>query len=157
VIEDLAANGAFDSFVEDDDDLVGLLAYSLYKQHKRDWVIAFKDGNGGRRPDPTVYREYERSMLTGRMISRLRQNAESALIGYASSYTELQVPEIEKNALSREILKAAATVKASSNWGRQITQSFVVSILVTAFLTLLVLSVSLFGIDLVDGFESLSP
>jgi hypothetical protein len=41
-----AYNPLFDALVRADDDLTGLLAYALYKQNKRDWLITFHKTHG---------------------------------------------------------------------------------------------------------------
>jgi hypothetical protein len=43
--EDLR-NPIFELLVQSESDLTGLLAYSLYKQNKRDWLIAFRATHG---------------------------------------------------------------------------------------------------------------
>ncbi len=39
-------NAMFRLLVENEDDVTGLLAYGLYKQNKRDWLIAHQAGSG---------------------------------------------------------------------------------------------------------------
>jgi hypothetical protein len=45
-----ARNPIFELLVQNEGDVVGLLAYALYKQNKRDWLIAFQ-ATHGRDPD----------------------------------------------------------------------------------------------------------
>ena len=35
-------NTVYEKLVQRDDDLIGLIAYALYKQHRRDWLIAYR-------------------------------------------------------------------------------------------------------------------
>jgi hypothetical protein len=48
-------NRVLEFLVEADDldnmDVVGVLAYGLYKLRKRDWIVQFRQANGGRRPN----------------------------------------------------------------------------------------------------------
>jgi hypothetical protein len=39
-------NTVYEKLVQRDDDLIGLIAYALYKQHKRDWLIAYRQREG---------------------------------------------------------------------------------------------------------------
>jgi hypothetical protein len=41
-----ARNPIYDLLVQGETDVIGLLAYSLYKQNKRDWLIAFQATHG---------------------------------------------------------------------------------------------------------------
>jgi hypothetical protein len=41
-----ARNPMFELLVRDEGDAAGLLAYALYKQNKRDWLIAFQESHG---------------------------------------------------------------------------------------------------------------
>ncbi len=43
---DARHNPMFAKLVEREDDTIGLLAYALYKQTKRDWLIAFQQAHG---------------------------------------------------------------------------------------------------------------
>ena len=62
--EDLR-NPMFAKLVEREDDTVGLLAYALYKQSKRDWLIAFTESHGRSPSDAEA-----RSFITGEQLTR---------------------------------------------------------------------------------------
>ena len=55
----------------DDDDLVGLIAYSLYKQSKRQWLIAHEQKHG-QRPTDDEERIFV-SAFTSNELKRLRE------------------------------------------------------------------------------------
>src|SRR5947209_353481 len=42
VTPDEERNAVFESLVTGDQDIVGLVAYSIYKQNKHDWLVAFE-------------------------------------------------------------------------------------------------------------------
>ena len=73
-------NPVFEMLVSADSDIVGLVAYSIYKQNKRDWLIAFSHVKGR---EPT---EDERSSFiigesTPRRLATFRHLAEATLEG----------------------------------------------------------------------------
>lgn len=49
----MAYNTVYESLVQDDADIVGLIAYSLYKHDKREQIVGSMTKNGGRRPNKT--------------------------------------------------------------------------------------------------------
>jgi hypothetical protein len=55
-------NVVFQSLVKEDGDITGLVAYSIYKQNKLDWLIAFEKARG--RPLAT-YRQLADATLAG--------------------------------------------------------------------------------------------
>lgn len=73
-------NDIFGRLVADDDDIVGLLAYSIYKQNKVDWLISFKRDEG-RSPDPTELKSYITGEKTGRRLATYRHLASATLGG----------------------------------------------------------------------------
>jgi hypothetical protein len=68
----------FNKLVTADDDLIGLVAYGLYKQNKYDWLAAFEK-SCGRRPTGDESRAYVVGEGTPRRVATYRQIAESAL------------------------------------------------------------------------------
>jgi hypothetical protein len=93
VVEDLAERAAaqedgrnpiFDILVRDEADLDGLVAYALYKQNKRDWLIAFEKSHG-RRPDPRELASYILGERTPRRIETYRRLAGDALAAHAAT------------------------------------------------------------------------
>jgi hypothetical protein len=75
---DKLAASVFKKLVTADDDLVGLVAYGLYKQNKYDWLAAFEK-SCGRRPTAEESRAYVVGEGTSRRVATYRQLAESAL------------------------------------------------------------------------------
>ena len=77
-------NGIFERLVSGDDDVAGLIAYSLYKQNKRDWLRAFETA---RSRAPTLDEEvaYTIGESTTRRLAMYRQMAEATFIGQAAT------------------------------------------------------------------------
>lgn len=70
----------FDKLVTGEGDVVGLLAYSLSKQNKRDWLIAFRREKG-RDPDSIEMDAFDIGETIDRRIGTYRKLAEVALSG----------------------------------------------------------------------------
>lgn len=73
-------NSVFGHLVQDDGDIAGLVAYSIYKQHKLDWLRAF-EGVKGRTPDENELASYIIGEGTPRRLATYRHLAEATLAG----------------------------------------------------------------------------
>ena len=73
-------NAVFESLVTADGDIVGLVAYSIYKQNKHDWLIAF-DKLKGRPPNEGEQSAYIVGESTPRRLAIYRHLAEATLEG----------------------------------------------------------------------------
>jgi hypothetical protein len=74
-------NPIFDALVTPDDDVVGLVAYSLYKQNKRAWLDDFIKATG-RAPSEAETRAYIIGESTERRLSTYRHLAAATLAGH---------------------------------------------------------------------------
>jgi hypothetical protein len=72
--------GVFTSLVKDDGDISGLVAYSIYKQNKLDWLQAF-EAVKGRVPDDAELAAYIIGESTPRRLATYRHLADSTLAG----------------------------------------------------------------------------
>jgi hypothetical protein len=70
----------FGSLVTSDDDIVGLVAYTIFKQHENDWLVAFKERKG-RAPDGAESSAFIIGESTARRLASYRQLAEATLAG----------------------------------------------------------------------------
>ena len=73
-------NPVFTSLVKGDGDIVGLVAYSIYKQNKLDWLLAFQRA-AGREPNEQENVAYIIGEATPRRLATYRHLAESTLAG----------------------------------------------------------------------------
>lgn len=106
---------AFDSLVastETDSDIVGLLAYALYKRDKRELAL---DGS----LDEEHLRNHHKTLTSG-LLSQYRESALRQLESYANEVVERAEPEIQAAARVQEIDHARdaviAQVKNSTAW-----------------------------------------
>lgn len=73
-------NVVFGSLVTGDADIVGLVAYSIYKQNKHDWLVAFEK-NRGREPREDEQQAYIIGESTARRLATYRHLAQATLDG----------------------------------------------------------------------------
>lgn len=79
--ESKAFGGVFQRLVNDDGDIAGLVAYSIYKQNKLDWLRAF-EATRGRAPDEAELTAYIIGEGTPRRLATYRHLAEATLTGH---------------------------------------------------------------------------
>ena len=73
-------NALFSVLVLNDDDLVGLVAYSILKQDEADWLTAFRNARN-RMPTPWEVQAYIIGQSTSRRLASYRKIASSTLSG----------------------------------------------------------------------------
>ncbi|AZS22821.1 MULTISPECIES: hypothetical protein [unclassified Caulobacter] len=90
-------NPVFDNLVQAPDDIEGFIAYGLYKQAKREWLLEHQ-AREGKSPSPSELRAFSRQW-SPTTLQAFRETAESALSAYAQSVLEDQTPSIQRDAL----------------------------------------------------------
>lgn len=79
--DDHERNAVFESLVTGDEDIVGLVAYSIYKQNKHDWLVAFNKAKG-REPDEAEAASYIIGESTPRRLAIYCHLAQATLDGH---------------------------------------------------------------------------
>lgn len=135
----------YSSLVTGNDDFVGKVAYSKYKQEKLDWINNHKKGHSGQSPsneqlDEFFYPTYNDQ----KTIKRLREAAERDLQDLMQLTLSEELKKNREEILKDEILKSVKTPLRT-----RITDGMISSILATFLLTLLSL-----GLWLLDQKES---
>jgi hypothetical protein len=77
--EKVSRNRMFEELVSNDEDLIGLVAYALYKQSKRDWLMAF-EAEKGRVPTEEELKSYIIGECTPRRIETYRRLGADSLV-----------------------------------------------------------------------------
>ena len=115
-------NEIYEKLVRDEDDLVGMIAYALYKQSKREWILGQEDRNA--RPTTEDEERLFVSSYTAFDLGRLRDQAEEMLSAYAAYIIEQETPKIREDAQQTHLItRVDATlqqVAAQSAWWRQV-------------------------------------
>lgn len=137
-----AYNPVFDSLVAAPDDIEGFIAYGLYKQAKREWLLEHQ-ARVGKPPTAVELRAFSRQW-SPTALQAFRETAESALSAYAQSVLEEQTPSIQRDALlqGRPLWKDVLIGVISA-----LTYSLV--LVIAAFL------IKIFGNDFLDALNGL--
>jgi hypothetical protein len=120
-------NRAYEQLVSGDDDLIGLIAYSLYKKDKRDFTIGWMEQHGGP-PQAEHVRAFTTTVLTLGQQLRYRTAARDMIDAYAKTVSDAEKPLIEKGAVTERFEEAARKVEDSLRWYRQIPAGIVAGI-----------------------------
>lgn len=80
IVDPAEHNVVFTSLVTGDADIVGLVAYSIYKQNKYDWLEAYSRLQG-RMPEPAEVHSYLLGESTARRLATYRHLAQAVLDG----------------------------------------------------------------------------
>lgn len=142
----------------DELDLVGLIAYSLYKRQKRDWLVKHRSSHSGRLPSAEAVAAVTSSYLTEDLRNTLRNRASDLLSSYADTYVEALEPGIRVDAITSETLRQARDIELSlknrSNFWSQVGTGLVATVIWTLLVTGLIVTASLFGSDIMDAWNA---
>lgn len=114
IVDPAEHNVVFTSLVTGDDDIVGLVAYSIYKQNKYDWLQAYGRLEG-RMPDPAEVHSYLLGESTPRRLATYRHLARAVLDGRGPEVVGTAAPTAASPRVSvRPAAPAAARVGLTS-------------------------------------------
>jgi hypothetical protein len=142
----------YEHLVESDVDVIGLAAYALYKQDKRDWLVHWRQAQGTA-PNPEHVRVFVSGSLTKGARERYREAARAILDAYALVAVETERPLIKEQAITERMEAAAGSVEASTRWHRQIPAGIAAALVYTALLILVAFALRYAGVDLLSVFE----
>ena len=123
---------AFDNLVSGDDDIVGLLAYALFKQGVREQAERGLSRSPGetRDPSPTIVRAY-------------RESAEKRIAEIVTDSIDRATPEIQRSATLDAVITAEANIKTHVSSRTGFWPAILTNVLAWAFtlvITILILS-----------------
>ena len=130
---DVRYNFIYKKLVTADDDLVGLIAYGIYKKHKIEYITRIKDTEG-REPTDEECQAWCVASNTDSQLGNYRRQAEMMLSEMVGNITENELKDYEKQMLRNYKQELSSCVP--SNW-----KSFFISIgagIVSAFLFALI-------------------
>lgn len=131
----------FEQIIEDDNDFVGMVAYSIYKQEKIKWIKA-QHGKSGTYPTSEEIDQYFHDFAsTEGVLKRYRTQAENIVNRFTQVSTFEELTEYKNQIRDEEILNLVE-VKLSKSKFRAIVEN-VVSGLIASGITLL-LSIGLY-------------
>ena len=126
-------NLVYDHLVEGDDDVIGLITYSLYKKDKRDWIIAWRNQHGTD-PSPDQVEAFVAAQMTFAQRDRYRTAARQVLDAYASVAVEMEKPLIVREGIAGRVDDAVKRVESSGRWWKQFPAALLGGMLATAIL-----------------------
>lgn len=149
------ANPVFDLLGEGGHDVESLTAYALYKQHKRRWAKQFQEENGTA-PSYADDQAFARVASTEDQLDRYRKDARDILIAFANETVDNARPDIEREAITARIERAASEAGSQTAFWKQVQFGVVASAINTVILIILAVGIQLTGVDFVEIMNALS-
>ena len=112
-------NFIYNSLVEDESDMVGCVAYSLYKKDKIQFIEKFKKDNGGTAPSESDLCHFHEHAFLDSNISRYRMQATSILQEFMNQTLENVANQVEqdvKDNFQTKIHEAVSDLKPKGFW-----------------------------------------
>lgn len=136
---DVKYNFIYEKLVVSEDDLVGLIAYGIYKKHKIEFITRIKEEQK-REPTEEECRSFFIASTTSSQLEKYRSQAENMLLEMAGNITDNELKQYEADMLKNYRKEISSCVP--SNWS-----SFFISIgagVVSAFLFAIIAGVFYF-------------
>ncbi len=127
----------YSKIVDDANDIIGLVAYALYKQHKIEFFNKVRIENGGEEPSEEAIKAFIQSSSTDSQIKKYRAEAEGILSDVVINVTREQINQAEREMLDSYQAKIREAVKAETpGKGLTITLNVVGTALFSVLITL---------------------
>jgi len=148
----------YDHLVEGEDDVIGLIAYALYKQDKRDWFISWKRSHDAE-PTPDHVEAFVNGQMTTAQRERYRAASRQVLDSYAFVAVEAEKPLITQTAVAGRVETAVAKIERSRRWYRQLPGILIGGIVAAAIVIGVVAVLVALDIDVASylGYEAPAP
>lgn len=101
-----------DGNADQHNELVGIVAYALYKRAKREWALDMRDRTG-RKPTEEQLSDYIRSWTSSR-LEGLKTEAAGILAAFADYVVQEQEPRILKDAVKGRFWRSVGTSMAAN-------------------------------------------
>lgn len=146
-----------DGHQTDEDLLVGVIAYGIYKEGKREWALEHWEREK-RKPNEQELEAYIRTWTSSR-LDGVREQAAQALASYANDVIDGVKPAIRENAVQGRISADLAEFKAAIGLTpRRVIESIALSIMGAAIWTLIlfliVVTLKFAGVDILQVAET---
>lgn len=146
-----------DGHQTDEDLLIGVIAYGIYKEGKREWALELWEREG-RKPNHQELEAYIRTWTNSR-LDGVREQAAQTLASYANDVINGVKPAIRESAIAGKISADLAEFKASTGLTpRRVIESVVLSIMGAAIWTLIlfliVVTLKFAGVDILQVAET---
>lgn len=148
------SNPVFDLLGEGGHDIESLTAYALYKQHKRNWAAEFQQQHGSP-PTSSDDAAFAKVASTPDQLNRYRKDARDILIAFANETVNDARPEIEREAITARIEKAASETSKQTSFWKLILYGIFSSAVYTIILIIIAVGLQLTGVDFIDVMDNL--
>lgn len=89
----------YERLVQDENDIVGLIAYSIYKRHKIEFIKSYKETHDGKAPTPEEFKAFVLSTCAPVSLKQYRDNAETFLQQMTLEAAREEISAFEKQML----------------------------------------------------------
>ncbi len=97
----------FTKLVTSDTDFVGMVAYTIYKNEKLDWIAQFKAQNSNREPTEDELKQFNLTTDSDLRIQQYRQMAETSVNNFVSATIVDELTQYQLRIRDDAIVKAA--------------------------------------------------
>lgn len=135
-IKEMATHRMYSNIVQSDDDIIGLVAYGLYKKHKIEFFNKVRKDKGGAEPSESEIASFIQAASTESQIKTYQDQAERILMDVVANVTEEQIQQTSREMLeSYETKISNAVKKETPSWiktvGLNVLGTFAFSLLIT--------------------------
>lgn len=103
---------AYDSFVKDPhEDFVGMVAYTLYKVSKIEYINDYKERYGGSEPDDHTLKEWQQTQLTPGKIENYKELAGNKVNLFVNMAFEIKSNAIKQTSKDLQLKESALSHK----------------------------------------------
>ena len=103
----MSRHQTFTKLVTDDKDFVGMVAYTIYKNEKLDWISQFKAQNLNREPTEDELKQFNLTTDSDLRIQQYRQMAETSVNNFVSATIVDELTQYQLAIRDDAIVKAA--------------------------------------------------
>lgn len=137
----MSRHQTFTKLVTDDKDFVGMVAYTIYKNEKLDWIAQFKAQNSDREPTEMELRQFNLTTDSDLRIQQYRQMAETSVNNFVRETIADELTQYQVAVRDDAIVKAA-----KKGFWQGIGENVVAGIIGAAIVTLFQLGIWLYQV-----------
>ena len=89
-------NFIYSRLVQSESDMIGHIAYSLYKAEKVSWIEGHKKDNGGKEPTEMEFRKYHEACCSEHRINSYRSMASGILQEFMGGSTDMMAEQVAR-------------------------------------------------------------
>lgn len=138
LIKEMATHRMYSNTVQSDDDIIGLVAYGLYKKHKIEFFNKVRKDKGGAEPSESEIAAFIQAASTESQIKTYRDQAERILMDVVANVTEEQIQQTSREMLeSYETKISNAVKKETPSWYNTVLLNIVGTFAFSLIITLI--------------------